>query len=383
VLIVDDDHQVHEVIPHAVRYFQREGRRFEFHGVLNIEQARSYLLTGMIAEFILVNCPVISRDFRELKKFIESLKESGGMRLLSTTGGRDDAAEEVHAHDLCSDNHEKISDPAQVALCAAFSTYRTMVKKAANATTGIAYQGLHRNGITQGGGNQGWTSDAILPFLAHELKGPIANFKTLVDILVDHPDLLDKNTAGELLVSVQQSAGSIHEMLDNTLNWIRFQKHEFEYNPSQVDLDQVIQETLSIYQGNARSKNIATSYSTTVKPVVQADSYMISSVLRNLLSNAVKFTPAGGKVHISMNIAGDVVNISVEDTGMGISEEIQKKLFNPDIHCTTKGTSQEIGSGYGLILVREFIIRHGGDISFVSEKGKGSVFTISLPLAEK
>jgi len=334
----------------------------------------------MTVDFILVNCPSISREFREFGKFIESLKELAGARLLSTTGGTDDASEEAPDTDLCGGTREESSDPALAALCAAFSTYRTMVKSAAGVITGSAQQGMHRNAVPQGSGKQVWTNDTMLPFLAHELKGPIANFKTLVDILVDHPDLLDKNTAGELLVSVQQSANSIHEMLDNTLNWIRFQKHEFEFNPSRVDLDSAIQDALSVYQGNARSKNITISYSAMVKPVVQADPYMISSVLRNLLSNAVKFTPSGGKVHIEMKVTGDVINISVEDTGMGISEEIQRKLFNPEIHCTTKGTCQEIGSGYGLILVREFILRNGGDICFTSEKGKGSIFTISLPL---
>lgn len=110
-----------------------------------------------------------------------------------------------------------------------------------------------------------------------------------------------------------------------------------------------------------------------------ADSQMILTVLRNLISNAVKFTPFGGRALIEVNPSKDGCEISVSDSGIGMSKEDTDKIFRIDSKHTTRGTADEKGTGLGLILCKEFVEKHGGTIWVESEEGKGSTFYFTLP----
>jgi len=117
---------------------------------------------------------------------------------------------------------------------------------------------------------------------------------------------------------------------------------------------------------------------------VVADKDMLSTIIRNLISNAIKFTPKGGEIEIKTNfITSDnqkFVEIIIKDSGVGISKEIQTKLFDISENISTKGTDNEAGTGLGLILCKEFVEKHGGAIWVESEEGKGSEFKFTLPL---
>jgi signal transduction histidine kinase len=102
-------------------------------------------------------------------------------------------------------------------------------------------------------------------------------------------------------------------------------------------------------------------------------------VLRNLIYNAIKFTGRGGQVLAKVSAEGGKVSISVEDTGVGISEGDIEKIFNPEVHIATKGTENETGSGLGLLLCKDYVEKNGGKISVESEKGKGSIFRFCIP----
>ncbi|MBE0646735.1 MAG: ATP-binding protein, partial [Bacteroidales bacterium] len=114
---------------------------------------------------------------------------------------------------------------------------------------------------------------------------------------------------------------------------------------------------------------------------VLADRDMILTVLRNLISNAVKFTSFGGKIHIIVTPNHDFCEISVRDSGIGISKEDIDKLFRIDSKFSTRGTADEKGTGLGLILCKEFVEKHGGKIWVESELGKGSTFRFTLPIS--
>ncbi len=102
-------------------------------------------------------------------------------------------------------------------------------------------------------------------------------------------------------------------------------------------------------------------------------------VIQNLVSNALKFTPESGNIKVSLNVENDFFEVSVSDTGVGINEEDQKKLFRLDEHFSTYGTNNEKGSGLGLLLCKEFVEKNNGKVWVKSEQGRGSVFTFSLP----
>ena len=104
--------------------------------------------------------------------------------------------------------------------------------------------------------------------------------------------------------------------------------------------------------------------------------------MRNLISNAIKFTEEGGKVEIKQKSDGEFAYISIEDNGIGISKENVKRLFKIDDHFQIEGTAEEKGTGLGLILSKEFIDKNDGHIKVESYEGKGSIFTVCLPLAQ-
>jgi signal transduction histidine kinase len=110
-----------------------------------------------------------------------------------------------------------------------------------------------------------------------------------------------------------------------------------------------------------------------------ADEKMLRTVIRNLVSNAIKFTPKGGTINIKAIKTEDAVQVSVSDTGVGMEQETVDKLFKIETSFTSRGTENEKGTGLGLLLCKEFLEKHGGNIWIESEIGKGSTFTFSIP----
>jgi len=131
---------------------------------------------------------------------------------------------------------------------------------------------------------------------------------------------------------------------------------------------------------NARQKQIEFNINIPENFKIIADIHMLQAIIRNLISNAIKFTHSGGKVQLSAHENGNnFTTISVSDTGIGISPEMQTKLFQIDSNTKMKGTEGELSTGLGLILCKEFVEKHGGKIWVESELGKGSTFYFTLP----
>ena len=114
--------------------------------------------------------------------------------------------------------------------------------------------------------------------------------------------------------------------------------------------------------------------------MIYADRNMISTVLRNLVSNAIKFTSENGEIFLKIDHAENQYTFQITDTGVGISEEDLKKLFRSDIHFQKKGTNKESGTGLGLLLIKNFVEMHSGNIIVESKQGKGTTFKFTAPL---
>lgn len=116
------------------------------------------------------------------------------------------------------------------------------------------------------------------------------------------------------------------------------------------------------------------------KMMVNADIDMLKTVVRNLLSNAIKFSKENSEVLVKMEEVDGMAVVSVQDHGCGISEEGQKKLLHTDTHFSTFGTNNEEGSGLGLLLCKDFVVKNGGKLWFTSKEGEGSIFSFSIPV---
>lgn len=223
------------------------------------------------------------------------------------------------------------------------------------------------------------TKDKFFSIIAHDLRGPFSVFLALTELMTLDVQKLSIDEIQNYSEIMRSSAANLFQLLENLLQWSKMQQGSVPFKPERSSLLQLIQASISMEP--ARNKDISISYDIPDGIEVYADYNMLQTVVRNLVSNAVKFTPKGGEINISANVLNEErVEISVKDSGIGISPEMIDNLFRLDIQTNRLGTEAEPSSGLGLLLCKEFIEKHGGSICVESEVGKGSEFKITLPI---
>lgn len=227
------------------------------------------------------------------------------------------------------------------------------------------------------------TKDKFFSIIAHDLKNPIGAFKNVLELLHENFEDFTKEELIEFIEPLKDSAKQLFSLLENLLLWSRAQTGRMEKRPEIFDLSKLINQNIALLQLLAENKNIELLYDNPYNLEVFADMNMITTVIRNLINNAIKFTPNNGKITISTSKSDGFAIVCVSDTGIGMTQEDQEKLFRIDIHHTSLGTNQEKGTGLGLIICKEFIESNGGKIWVESTYGIGSKFYFSIPLANK
>ncbi len=228
------------------------------------------------------------------------------------------------------------------------------------------------------------TKDKFFSIIAHDLKSPFSSILGFSELLHENFEEFDVTEQKEFINHIFQSARNTYKLLENLLLWSRSQRGRIDFKPEKENLYLLIVETIKILDQTAASKSITLKDDIPEDIFVYADIDLFSTILRNLVSNAIKFTPKGGEVTITARSASDDENqhyteISVKDTGVGISQEKQSLLFKISKNITANGTENETGTGLGLILCKEFVEMHNGKIWAESEPGKGSTFCFTLP----
>jgi len=226
------------------------------------------------------------------------------------------------------------------------------------------------------------TKDKFFSIIAHDLKGAFSVQLSGSKLLSDRIDTLDKETIKIVGEELKTNTKNLFNLLENLLNWSRIQMGRTEYKPSKLMLGDVTKECMDIMEGKALEKGVHLYSEIGKNTFVYADQDMVNLVLRNLISNALKFTDRGGTVRItSKKRDKKFVELSVTDTGVGISKERIGKLFRIDENCTTRGTEDEKGTGLGLILCKEFVEKNKGKIWVESKLGEGTSIKFTLPAA--
>ncbi|MFA8449282.1 MAG: ATP-binding protein [Bacteroidales bacterium] len=223
------------------------------------------------------------------------------------------------------------------------------------------------------------TKDKFFSILAHDLRAPFNAFISVSDILANHPDKLPENKKENFIKSIYATAVQINNLLENLLHWSRSQTNRIHVNFEVIDLEKVIDENLKLLAIPIRRKELITQVNIEDRTFALADLNLTSTIIRNLMSNAVKFNSDKGKVIVNVtSLDNDFLKISVQDTGIGLSEEDIQKLFRIDIDTKYIGQSTAKGTGLGLILCKEFAESNGGVIWVDSEEGVGSTFNFTL-----
>lgn len=222
--------------------------------------------------------------------------------------------------------------------------------------------------------------DKFFSIIAHDLRSPFNSFLGLTQIMADDLPNLSLNEIQTMASSMSKSATNLYSLLENLLQWARIQQGAIPFTPEIVQLKPLIDECIAITLETAKNKGIDISYNIQENTAVFVDSNMLQTVIRNLVSNAIKFTCKGGKISVSAKTGdNNSIEISVRDTGIGMSREMVDNLFRPDVKTSRKGTENEPSTGLGLILCKEFVEKHGGQIWAESEVGKGSTFYFTIP----
>ena len=222
------------------------------------------------------------------------------------------------------------------------------------------------------------TKDRLFSIIGHDLRGPIASLKGLLGLVAK--DAVSPEEFRVLAPKLNQNVISIHDTMENLLQWSYTQMKGLKSSPSLLKVTNFVAENIMLFAETAKAKQITLVNCVSDAEMVYADANHVSLILRNLINNAVKFTPIGGKIIISAKQIGNQVEISIEDTGMGIPPTQLATLFQSNV-VTTLGTHGEKGTGLGLILCKEMAEINGGEIKVTSELSRGSTFTLRLKSA--
>lgn len=225
------------------------------------------------------------------------------------------------------------------------------------------------------------SKDKFFSIIAHDLRSPLALLIGFTDLMVNALEKDDYSKKEILNYSqvINGTTKNTFDLLNNLLEWSRAQIGTIPFKPDTYFFEPLITEMQELFEEQCNNKKIHFSLNYDSNLKLYCDENMMKTILRNLISNAIKFTPENGHISVDTRKSNNFIEISISDTGVGISNEIQEKLFCAETNTSTMGTNNEEGSGLGLILCKEFVIKQQGDIWIESELGIGSKFIFTIP----
>jgi len=215
----------------------------------------------------------------------------------------------------------------------------------------------------------------LFSVIAHDLKMPMYALRNLFNNIQQQklPAKDIKATLPDVINNLNYTTG----LMENLLSWAKSQMQSETVKSQPLDIATMIREVVQLLHLQAEAKQIRIEIEIPNPVLIMADKNMISLVIRNLLSNAIKFTPANGKIAVGVHEGPDGAEVLVKDSGTGISAEAMQKINRND-YFSTNGTAHEPGTGLGLMLCKEFLLKNSSRLFIESEPGKGSVFSFTL-----
>ena len=223
------------------------------------------------------------------------------------------------------------------------------------------------------------TKDRFFSIIAHDLRGPFNGLLGISEILVSDKENLSKEEIKYYIKMLNSSIRKQYELLNDLLEWSKLQSGSFKLKYEKIKLPNELDEVIKHLELTTSQKNIKLINEIENNIIITADKNMIRLVLRNLISNGIKFTNPKGIIRISAIQKQGMTEVTVSDNGVGIKEEDIIKLFRIDVHHSTPGTADEMGTGLGLILCKEIIEKHSGEIRIESKVNEGSKIIFSIP----
>lgn len=228
--------------------------------------------------------------------------------------------------------------------------------------------------------------DRFIGLVAHELRNPLAALKGFAQTLLRHSHG-EKGTAltpwqRESLTEIDIATDRLNRLTEDLLDVVRLQAGRLQLYRESIDLVEITQHIIT-QMGQSSDRHEITLVTSLPHVKAQADRGRIEQVLMNLINNAIKYSPAGGKVEVTLQVGKEQQEalISIRDYGIGIPQSEQADLFGRFVRGSNSQTQGISGTGLGLYLCRELVSQHEGDIWFESTEGVGSTFFLRLPLS--
>ncbi len=218
----------------------------------------------------------------------------------------------------------------------------------------------------------------LLSIISHDVRSPLNSLKGVLYLF--NKNALSQEELKDATANVSDQVLHLNYFLDNLLRWSKSQMNEVEPDRQRLSVVSLVKDSVGLMSFSAKAKKLNVEVNVSEDLMIYADEEMIKCVLRNLLANAIKFCEENDSIRIFAQKAESFITISVEDTGIGI-DPVQLPLLFGIAHLSTKGTHDEVGTGLGLVLCKEFVEKNGGAISVTSELSKGSRFSFTVPVA--
>ena len=223
------------------------------------------------------------------------------------------------------------------------------------------------------------SKDKFFSIISHDLKGPYQGLLSIIDLLIKEYDNLDDEEKKDIFMKIQTSSQRTYNLLDDLLQWAGIQTGKVKFHPENINLLKVSSGIIDLFDESANLKGINIKNLINENIFLFADPNMIQLIIRNLLSNSIKFSYPDNEILVTALELNGYVEISVRDFGVGMDIEKARNLFRIDIQNSTMGTAEETGTGLGLLLCKDMVNMHKGRIWLISEAGKGSTFSFTIP----
>ncbi len=222
--------------------------------------------------------------------------------------------------------------------------------------------------------------ESVLAILSHDLRSPLAGIIGAAQYLKEHFQEMKPGDVQAMLDLLYKSSIDELAMLDYLVEWARIKYASDVFSPTKIKLTEYIDKVFETLNETASINTINLHHEIETDTSVFADGKMLISIIQNIVSNAIKHTGKGGTITVSAKIKDDKIIVQVKDTGVGMSKEIMDKLFTPQMRVLSEARKENKGAGIGLLLVKGFLEKSGGEIWVESVEGEGSSFYFTLPI---
>jgi len=222
--------------------------------------------------------------------------------------------------------------------------------------------------------------ESVLAILSHDLRSPLSGIIQITEYLKENFHEMAHVDVEKMLDALFKASTDELDMLDYLVEWARIKYASDVFSPTEIKLTEYIKKVFETLNETASINTINLHHEIEEDTSVFADGKMLVSIIQNIVSNAIKHTEKGGTITVSAKSKDDKIIVQVKDTGVGMSKEIMESLFKPQMKSLSDARKKNKGAGIGLLLVKGFLEKNGGEIWVESIEGEGSSFYFTLPI---